>query len=630
MSLIIVSDIAKLYGSEVILSQVSFRVENGDRIGLVGANGSGKSTLLNILTGNIEADNGSVVLARGVRLGYLPQVPDFAGDLSAREELRRAFDDIHAAEDEMQDIAAGFTDPDIMNDPEIYQELLDRYAALQEKVESRSGYTTEYRVQATLDGLGFTAEQQDIAAESLSGGQQTRISLGKLLLGEPDILLLDEPTNHLDLHAIEWLEEYLREWKGAIIIVSHDRYFLDSVCAKVLEVENTHVEEFPGNYTKYVLLKNERRVLQQKAYEKQQDEIARTEEFIRRYRAGQRAKEARGRQKMLDRLERIDRPFQSDDLHFSIRAAYESGEKVLQAKDIVIGFTNGSPLFTVPSLEIDRGDRIGVIGPNGSGKTTLLRAIVDELPPLSGALKLGHNVRIGYYAQTHETLNPRNTVLREISEDITLSEEAVRTFMGRFQFTGNDVFKTIDSLSGGERARIALAKLTLQGANFLILDEPTNHLDLPARQFLEEALKEYDGTLLFTSHDRYFLDALAEKIWIVGSGSLKIFNGNYSDYHRKTTAQSEKNSKEQQAKRKTAQAASSRVISSAASAKPARTLEMVESEINRQEQLVATLETELIEVARSADRVRIKQAGAAYEEAKNQLEALYAEWEELA
>ena len=403
-------------------------------------------------------------------------------------------------------------------------------------LEHMGGYTYENRIDQVLDGLGFTREQQEAPVMYLSGGQQTRASLAKLLLQEPDLLLLDEPTNHLDLASLEWLETYLLSWKGAMVIVAHDRYFLDKVAARIIEMAFGRIEEYPGNYTKYLHLREERMERRTREYEAQQAHIAHTEEFIRRYKAGQRSREARGRQKLLDRLERVERPLDYPEMQFEFNAVIESGHVVISTQKLVIGYLSAehqqepTVLVRVADLELMRGDRVGLLGPNGAGKTTLIRTIIGKLAPISGQVTTGHNVRIGYYSQTHSGLNPDRTIVDEIRQMSTLSEDAARSFLARFLFTGDDVFKPIHALSGGERSRVALAKLTLQGSNFLVLDEPTNHLDLQSRQFLEEILSEFEGTLLFVSHDRYFVDSLATKVWIIEDGVLIPYMGNYSDY----------------------------------------------------------------------------------------------------
>ncbi len=637
MSLLAVENLTKSFGAELIFSGVSFRVDASDRIGLVGPNGAGKSTLLDIIAGRQEADEGALTGAGALRIGYLTQTAGFVPTRTLREEMLQVFAEVRAWEDELHALAARMESPESFENAEAYERLLDRYAELQERFEHADGYTIEARVNQVLDGLGFTKEQQALPATSLSGGQQTRAALGKLLLQEPDLLLLDEPTNHLDLAALEWLEEYLSGWKGAIIVVAHDRYFLDKVVTRVLELAFGRIEEYPGNYTRYVQLRAERLERRRKEYEEQQEYIARTEEFIRRYKAGQRSKEARGRQTLLNRLERLERPQDFHAMRFRLGKQIESGQVVLTTQKLAVGYpANGvasgpARLLNVPDMEVQRGERIGMLGPNGSGKTTLLRTIIGQFAPLEGRVALGHNVLVGYYAQTHDDLNPNNTVLDEIRLATPFSEESARTFLGRFLFSGDDVYKPISALSGGERSRLALAKLTLLGANFLVLDEPTNHLDLPARQALEAVLAEYDGTLLFVSHDRYFIDALASRVWLIQDGMFIDHPGNYSDYRRRHAAvaraavpmqRQEPETRESQTRARKRQTAPNGNPS-------ARQISQVEAEISAAEQRVAALETELAAASLEANVERITALAGDYEREKARVEALYEEWAAL-
>ncbi len=516
MPIVSILQLGKSFGAERIFSGVNFQIDEHDSIGLVGPNGAGKSTLLNILAGREEPDEGSVAVARNTRIGYLTQVVDFQPHNTLREEMLTVFSHLHEWERELNELAQ-----EMASSPDGAQEqLLAHYADLQVRLEHAGGYTYENRVEQVLDGLGFTREQQSSSVMQLSGGQQTRAALGKLLLQEPDLLLMDEPTNHLDLAALEWLETYLSTWKGALVIVAHDRYFLDKVVSRTIEMAFGRIEEYPGNYTKYLSLREERMERRLREYEAQQAHIAHTEDFIRRYKAGQRSREARGRQKLLDRLERVERPQDFPEMHFEFTPITDSGLIVLSTQKLSVGYGRDrkSPtveptvLVQVADLELLRGDRVGLIGPNGAGKTTLLKTLIGEIPPVGGQVQIGHNVRIGYYSQTHGGLDMQRTILDEVRQASTFSEEGARSFLGRFLFSGDDVFKSISSLSGGERSRVALAKLTLQGPNVMILDEPTNHLDLQSRQFLEEILGEFEGTLLFVSHDRYFIDSLATKV----------------------------------------------------------------------------------------------------------------------
>ncbi|HET8910144.1 MAG TPA: ABC-F family ATP-binding cassette domain-containing protein, partial [Ktedonobacteraceae bacterium] len=542
MPIVSVIQVGKSFGAERIFADVSFQIEEHDKIGLVGPNGAGKSTLLNLLAGREEPEEGQIAIARNTRIGYLTQVTDFQLENTLRDELLTVFNEIRAWERELAALATELGTISDQENSAAHEEVLQRYADLQARFEHAEGYTYENKVDQVLDGLGFTRQQQSAPVDQLSGGQQTRAALAKLLLQEPDLLLMDEPTNHLDLAALEWLETYLSTWKGALLVVAHDRYFLDKVVNSTVEMAFGRIEEYPGNYTKYLDLREERRERRQREYEAQQAQIAHTEEFIRRYKAGQRSREARGRQKLLDRLERVERPQDMPELHFEFNSVVDSGQMIVSTSNLAIGYTadnstfssEGRPqprvLIRVNDLELMRGDCVGLFGDNGVGKTTLLRTLVGELPVVGGRFSIGHNVRIGYYSQTHSGLDHTRSIIDEIRQVSVLSEEGARTFLGRFLFSGDDVFKQIGTLSGGERSRVALAKLTLQGSNFLVLDEPTNHLDLQSRQFLEEVLGDFEGTLLFVSHDRYFIDSLATKVWVVEEDILTPYVGNYTEF----------------------------------------------------------------------------------------------------
>ncbi|MCA9860546.1 MAG: ABC-F family ATP-binding cassette domain-containing protein, partial [Thermomicrobiales bacterium] len=391
-----------------------------------------------------------------------------------------------------------------------------------------------------LSGLGFNESQFDQPVRQLSGGQKTRVALAKALLADPDLLLLDEPTNHLDLAMLDWLEDFLQGWGGACLIVSHDRYFLDRVTTRTLDLSFGRLEDYPAPYAGYLRLREERLARRWKEYEEQQEFIEKTEEYIRRYKAGQRAREARGRQTRLDRLERIERPREHQELHINITPVTRSGENVLRSSRLTVGYPTKlrgnmdepDVLVQTPNLLVERGDRVALIGPNGGGKTTLLRTLMGEIPLLKGHFEFGTNVQIGYYAQSHEQLPPTGTPLSVVLDAQPMGEESARTFLGRFLFSDDDVFKPIGALSGGERSRLALGLLLLERANFLVLDEPTNHLDVSARESLEEMLAGFPGTLLFVSHDRYFIDKLATRLWIVEDGKVVQLFGNYSDYQR--------------------------------------------------------------------------------------------------
>ncbi len=635
----------KSFGADRIFASVKFQIDAGDRIGLVGPNGAGKSTLLNILAGREEPDEGILSIARTVRIGYLTQVTDFQPHHTLREEMLSVFAQVRQWEQELHEFAHQMALPEVQRDTTLHTSLLTQYAEMQELYEHAGGYTYENRVEQVLDGLGFTREQQDGFVTHLSSGQQTRAALGKLLLQEPDLLLLDEPTNHLDLATLEWLETYLAAWKGAMVIVAHDRYFLDKVASRMIDLAFGHIEEYPGNYTKYLHLREERMERRTREYEVQQAHIAHTEDFIRRYKAGQRSREARGRQKLLDRLERVDQPQDHPELHFKFTPVTQSGLVVISTSKLAAGYSaqklrgeqlqrESKILVRVTDLQLLRGDRVGLIGPNGAGKTTLLRTVIGELPPVSGQVHIGHNVRIGYYSQTHAGLTMERSIIDEIRQVSALSEEGARTFLGRFLFSRDDVFKAIGTLSGGERSRVALAKLTLQGSNFLILDEPTNHLDLQSRQLLEEVLSEFDGTLLFVSHDRYFIDRLATKVWDIEHGVLSPYMGNYTEYraHKQSIAQNTLPKKIVKAvgEAKPAIVSAAKTTSKKSSKEKIRTVEEIERDIEKAETYARSLEEQLAQAALIADAEQLTHLSIDHEQAKERVDALLEEWERLA
>lgn len=643
MPIVNVIQVAKSFGAELIFQDVSFQIHEDDRIGLVGPNGAGKSTLLHMLARREEPDVGAIATARGTRIGYLMQDAEFQPQNTLREEMLTVFDEMRGWEHTLNDLAQELAAPAALEDEALHEQLLQRYAELQARLEHAGGYTYENRVAQVLDGLGFTREQQESLVMQLSGGQQTRAALGKLLLQEPDLLLLDEPTNHLDLAALEWLETYLSSWKGALVVVAHDRYFLDKIVSRIIEMAFHRIEEYPGNYTKYMQLREERMERRQREYEAQQAQIAHTEEFIRRYKAGQRSREARGRQKLLDRLERVARPQDFPEMQFEFTSLVNSGLVVISTQKLVVGYRDQADaraepaiLAQVADIELLRGDRVGLLGPNGSGKTTLLRTIIGEIQPVSGEAQIGHNVRIGYYSQTHEGLNGESSILNEIRQVSALSEEGTRTFLGRFLFSGDDVFKPISALSGGERSRVALAKLTLQGANMLILDEPTNHLDLLSRQFLEEVLSEFEGTLLFVSHDRYFIDSLATKVWVIEDGVLVPYYGNYTEFRARKrpivldVPTRPGNAGKEAARPGKSAAPAPKPVGKKVSKMKLRTIEDVERDIEKAETQVKIIEAALSEAALIADAAQLTQLSNEYEQARARVDTLLEEWERLA
>ncbi|MBC8077652.1 MAG: ABC-F family ATP-binding cassette domain-containing protein, partial [Chloroflexales bacterium] len=542
MSLLNVSGLTKYYGAEHIFSDVSFQVARGEKLALVGVNGAGKTTLLKIVAGSERPSAGGANLARGTRMAYLSQEVRFAGGLTLWDEMERAFDYLNGLQQEITALEQALADT---NAPD-WEQRMERYGTLTERFEHGGGYGIEQRIRRTLHGLGFVEGQYQQQLTQFSGGQKTRAALAYALLSGPDLLLLDEPTNHLDLEALEWLEGFLRSWEGTLIVISHDRYFLDRVTTRTIEMAFGTIEDYAAGYNHYLELKAERMERRLKEWQSQRDYIAKTEDFIRRFKAGQRSKEAKGREKRLTRLKTgwegtsgkaeklIERPKDPGKLKLFIDSKLRSGEMVLKLDGLQVGFKasgGNKQLLKTPDLEIHRGECVALMGPNGAGKTTLLRTLVGELPALGGRALLGHQVHIGYYAQGHDGLRMEATVLEEIQRvDATMGETETRTLLGRFQFSGDDVFKRVGDLSGGERSRVALAQLTLTPGNLLVMDEPTNHLDIGAREALETVLREYRGSILFVSHDRYFIDAVADTIWMVGDGTISSFAGNFSEY----------------------------------------------------------------------------------------------------
>lgn len=531
------SNISKSYGTRTVLSNISLMVQERDRIGLVGVNGAGKSTLLQIISGEMSCDDGEIFKAKDVRIGYLAQNTGLQSDRTIRDEMLDVFRPLLETERELREMEAAMADPKMLQDDKTYQDLLDRYARRSEWFREQGGYEIESRIRNVLHGMGFADYPQDTVISTLSGGEKTRLAMARLLLQQPDLLLLDEPTNHLDIDTLTWLEQYLRAYPGALVVVSHDRYFLDSLVNVIVEIERHESRRYTGNYSRYIELKAADYESRLKQYEQQQEEIARMEEFIQRNIArASTTKRAQSRRKALEKMERLEKPIgELKKASFSFECAFMSGRDVLQAKDLAVSYDpNGEPLFQGVSLSLTRGESVALIGPNGIGKSSLLKVLVGELKPIAGEVQWGSRVEIGYYDQEQRDLNPNQTVLNELWNDYPHLEEArIRTVLGNFLFSGEDVFKKVSALSGGERARLALAKLMLRNANVLILDEPTNHLDLFSKEVLEAALMDYDGTLLFISHDRYFLNKMADRIIELTPTGAISYLGNYDDYLEK-------------------------------------------------------------------------------------------------
>lgn len=633
-----VNDLGKSYATNLIFNAVTFQVMEREHLALVGVNGTGKSTLLRILAGMEQPDTGSVIPRSGLRISYQAQEARFTSHHTLREAALDAFAHtrqlgatLATLEQEMGQASGPTLDT-----------LLERYADLSAQFEAAGGYDIEHRTDQVLAGLGFTDRDHQIPVDQLSGGQRTRLALARALLGEPDLLLLDEPTNHLDLNALTWLETFLRSWNHAVIIVSHDRFFLDRVTDRTLDLSFGQIEDYPASYTRYLTLRQERLASRLAQYEAQQAYIARTEEFIRKYKAGQRSKEARGRQTRLERLERLEKPQEQTALRLNLASGLRSGRAVISATELTVGYPprRGEPeptiLIRTPEFAIERGDRVALIGPNGGGKTTLLRTMIGEIPPLAGRVQFGTNVKPAYYAQGHEGLDPEQTLLSTILGTRPMSEEGARGVLGRFLFSGDDVFKPISALSGGERSRLALAKLTLEEANLLILDEPTNHLDIASREALEAVLDGFEGTILMVSHDRYFIDRLATKLWVLENGRLRTYLGNFSDYLRQTAREQapagngDGNGNDRQP------GTLSKGGKAAKGGSTDRGARQLEKEITAAERVISRLEQRLNELGddlavatAGQDLESITRLGHEYEACQTELETAYAAWEEL-
>jgi ATP-binding cassette subfamily F protein 3 len=625
MSIVVAENLAKYFGAQDVFSDISFQIGHGDKIALVGVNGAGKTTLLHLVLGLDTPSAGRLNMAKGLRIGYLSQTADLSSGRTLYQEMLEVFADLRAQQEQLHQLEAE------MADPERGEKALERYGELMQRFELAGGYTYEQEIRRVLKGLGFGEEDFGKPLALLSGGQRTRAQLAKLLLQSPDLLLLDEPTNHLDLQATEWLEEYLQAWKGSLVVVAHDRYFLDRVANRVWEMGFGALEPYNGNYSHYVAARAGRMARRQAEYEAQQAQIARTEEFIRRYGAGQRSKEAHGRETRLERLERLERPREHKTLKFRLSAKTRGGNNVLMTHGLQTGYDR--PLIRFPELLLLRHERAALLGPNGCGKTTFLKTIIGEVPALAGEVRIGTNVQVAYFAQGHENLREESSVLDEVLRVKNLPLEQARGFLGRFLFSGDDVYKAISCLSGGERGRVALAMLALQGANLLLLDEPTNHLDIASQELLEQVLRDFDGTILFVSHDRYLIDALATQVWAVEDGQLRVYEGNYSEYLV------------QRAKAREAQALEIPTTQKRASAEQLeeqarrRAQKLLREQDNRRREMEAeihTLETRLTVLASDLERAsqsqrvdRVHDLGREYAQVQEQLQTRLEEWAEV-
>ncbi len=633
MSLLVATGLSKAFGALDVFSGVDLRIEAGDRVGFVGANGAGKTTLLRIVAGVEAPTGGDLARKRGLTVGYLPQDPPLAGDDTLHGAMLRVFDGLRsqgtaltAMEHRLAEAASRCNGD--------YDALLEEYGHAQTAFEVAGGYTYETRIRQVLGGLGFNEDEHDKRLAHLSGGERTRALLAQILLQEPDLLLLDEPTNHLDLEAVEWLEETLLHWRGALVVVAHDRYFLDKVATRIWDMNFGGVETYRGNYSHFHQQREMRRERQRREWESQQEFVEKTEEFIRRNLAGQRTKEAQGRRTRLERFlrdEAIDRPQESRQIRLGLTTQIRSGDLVLATKDLAVGYDR--PLFYCPDIEVRRGDRVALIGPNGAGKTTLLKTMLAQLPPLSGRVRFGASVQVGYLAQAQAGLHPDESVLDTILDVQNLPISQARNFLGQFLFSGDDVFRPIGTLSGGQRSRVALARLTLEGANFLLLDEPTNHLDLDTQEILEGVLRQFPGTILLVTHDRYLVQALATHIWRVAGDELRVYKGNYEEYLRQRAMEAEAKVEvktEVEAPEYDRERAREERRQRKAAEKLAEQAAAMEVQIHSLEAKLAALSSQLEATSLAGDVGRIHSLGLAYEATEAELHRMMHEWAELA
>ena len=621
--------LGKSFGVRQVFSNVSFEIKEGDRIALVGPNGAGKSTLLKCILGIEELDEGQVVMSPVASIGYLQQDVNL-GDASLAEEIETAWEDVHALENKLQELTT------YLETHEASESDLQRLDYLQNRLEWLGGYDYEQKTKRIVYGLGFTDEDLYKPANAFSGGQKTRINLAKALVRSPDFLFLDEPTNHLDMEMLEWLEGYLSSYRGGILIVSHDRYFMDRIVTGVVELDHHKATTYRGNYSRYVAQREERLKADTIAYEKQQEYIKKTEEYIDKYRAGIKSKMARGRQSQLNRLERLEAPETSHSLDFKFPPAAMSADKVLVLDHVSIGYKTDDPIIDDVSIVVRRGESVALIGPNGAGKSTMVKAIVGELLPTEGYIDIGNRVQVGYFSQEHEELHDRWQVVDEIINNYNFTEEKARNILGSFLFKGDDVFKLVGDLSGGERARLALLKLFLQGDNFLILDEPTNHLDVPTREIVERALQQFGGTCFIISHDRYFLDQVSTRTLVLENKGITEYLGNYSYYKEKLKEQNdiaaltEHVDEVPKDKAKT----ETKVVPSSDESKPKPNTYMVEKQLAEVEEEIARLEATMkmyeVQLANPVvqqDLAEMENISKQLSDTESNLQKLYEKWE---
>ena len=628
MTLLAANNISKSFGDLDVFSGVSVSIPPKARVGFVGENGSGKTTLLKILVGLDEPDSGTVSRAKDLTVGYLPQMIEVASDKTPYESCLESFTELIADQERLNRM-----EEELRDHPED-RSLIEAYGRLQESFENRGGYTYRSRINQILQGLGLVNGEEHRPWNQLSGGQKIRAYLARILVADPQLLVLDEPTNHLDISSIEWLESYIKDFGGAVLMVSHDRYFLDQ-CVNTIWEMSFSFETYRGNYSAYLQQREERYQRQLAEYERQQEFIAKEEEYIRRNIAGQNTRQAQGRRKRLETLlseSKVIKPMESRSMRLKLNTELRSGDLVLRTKDLAIGYhDDGKVLFNVPDLTLLRGECAAVIGPNGTGKSTFIKTILGKLEPLNGESQLGANLKIGYFAQAHEDLDPEADLMDEINKAApNMLPAQIRDYLARYLFSGDDVFKKVKVLSGGEKGRLSLAILALQGANLLLLDEPMNHLDIDSQELLQSVMKSYEGTIILVSHDRYLIDAVGTQIWEVmpADHQLQVYSGTYSQYRdwKKQRAQNEVKTAER-ARPAAAETREQNKLSSGMIRKLTRQREELETRISGLEQELAGLSEKMNSASLTYEEITV--AGVLYNKKQQEMDELFEQWSDI-
>lgn len=632
MEIINLNNISISFGVNVVLKDLSFGINEDDKVGIIGVNGAGKSTLFKIISGKLKKDSGDVFISKNKKIGYLEQNVFVASDKTIFEEMMLSYSEIIDIENKLKNIEILINN---QKDENIIKTLVDQQSRLSEEFSRLGGYEYRSRAIGILKGLGFESDMFDLSIKSLSGGQKTRLALAMLLARESDILMLDEPTNHLDISSCEWLEGYLKKYSKAVMIISHDRFFLDAVCSNILEIENCKGKIYSGNYSEYINKKEFYRQTQQNQFEIQQKEIDRLNSFIKQQKQWNRERNiiaAESRQKAIDRMEKVDEPESlPEKIRISLKLSVKSGKDVLAVKDLSMGFV-GKELFNNISFDVLRHEKVFILGPNGCGKTTLLKILSEKTAGHSGCFQYGTNVKMEYFAQELENLNIKNTVLEEVfSVDGNFGESYIRNLLAAFLFKGKDVFKKVEFLSGGEKSRVSLVKLILGGSNFLILDEPTNHLDINSKEVLEDALMNFEGTLLIVSHDRYFINKIATRIIEIKNGEILDYNGNYSSYlnYRNNIDESASEIEDNKIISISKQEYLTNKELKSKQLKLEKIIKETEKEIYETEERIGQIDLEMLREEVITDYVRLDELSQEKSRLSDELETLYDEWGQL-